>query len=637
MLLYGRKEVKSLLGNILGGRYELEEKIGGGGMAIVYKAKCHLLKRYVAVKILRPELVEDEEFVSRFKRESQAAASLSHPNIVNIYDVGEEKGIYYIVMEYVRGKTLKEYIREKGRLEWDEAIRIALQICSALKHAHKNGIVHRDIKPQNILLSDDGTAKVADFGIARAVTSSTVTMAGANVIGSVHYFSPEQARGGYVDTKSDLYSLGIVLYEMVTGTVPFEGDTAISVALKHIQEKVKPPMELNPNTPKSLQDVIEKSTEKDQTKRYQTAGEMIKDLQRVLKEPDGNFVIRNLDSDSPTQVMEPVVVEKKTKNKKRSVWIKLVWIILPLLAILLLFSYLGKRIYNSHFVSEDVEVPPIVGLYEDKAKSILYENNLVYKVLDKKNSKEEEGIILYQEPESGIKVKPYSVVRVIVSLGPNTTIVPNVKGHSRRDAEISLENARLKVGQPEYIDSDLPKDTVVEQSIDPNTEVVDGTEIILVISKGPQITVVEVEEYIGLKEEVAKELIVNNGLKVGKVLPEYNDKYPEGVVIKQNPNPGDSVEQNRSIDLWVSLGPMPMYPKRLEIELPQAQEDEENIKVTVKKAANDEIVYDEEHAASEKLVSIELKDSGVVKYKVYINDVLEEEISIDFTKKEDAH
>jgi serine/threonine protein kinase len=637
MLLYGRKEVKSLLGNILGGRYELEEKIGGGGMAIVYKAKCHLLKRYVAVKILRPELVEDEEFVSRFKRESQAAASLSHPNIVNIYDVGEEKGIYYIVMEYVRGKTLKEYIREKGRLEWDEAIRIALQICSALKHAHKNGIVHRDIKPQNILLSDDGTAKVADFGIARAVTSSTVTMAGANVIGSVHYFSPEQARGGYVDTKSDLYSLGIVLYEMVTGTVPFEGDTAISVALKHIQEKVKPPMELNPNTPKSLQDVIEKSTEKDQTKRYQTAGEMIKDLQRVLKEPDGNFVIRNLDSDSPTQVMEPVVVEKKTKNKKRSVWIKLVWIILPLLAILLLFSYLGKRIYNSHFVSEDVEVPPIVGLYEDKAKSILYENNLVYKVLDKKNSKEEEGIILYQEPESGIKVKPYSVVRVIVSLGPNTTIVPNVKGHSRRDAEISLENARLKVGQPEYIDSDLPKDTVVEQSIDPNTEVVDGTEIILVISKGPQITVVEVEEYIGLKEEVAKELIVNNGLKVGKVLPEYNDKYPEGVVIKQNPNPGDSVEQNRSIDLWVSLGPMPMYPKRLEIELPQAQEDEENIKVTVKKAANDEIVYDEEHAASEKLVSIELKDSGVVEYKVYINDVLEEEISIDFTKKEDAH
>jgi len=298
--------VKSLLGRILGERYELIEKIGSGGMAIVYKAKCHLLKRHVAVKILRPELVEDESFVARFKRESLAAASLSHPNIVNIYDVGEENGVYYIVMEYVNGKTLKEYIREKERLEWEEAVRIAAQICSALKHAHKNGIVHRDIKPQNILISEDGTVKVADFGIARAVSSATVTIAGANVMGSVHYFSPEQARGGYVDEKSDIYSLGIVLYEMVTGNVPFEGDTAISVALKHIQERVKPPWELNPSIPKSLNDVIEKATEKDQAGRYQTAGEMLRDLQRVLRDPEGNFVVRNIDSDLPTQVMEPV-------------------------------------------------------------------------------------------------------------------------------------------------------------------------------------------------------------------------------------------------------------------------------------------------------------------------------------------
>ena len=271
-----------MLGKILGGRYELLEKTGGGGMAVVYKAKCHLLKRYVAVKILRPDLVDNEEFVTRFKRESQAAASLSHPNIVNMYDVGQENGTHYIVMEYVDGMTLKEYIRKEGRLTSKEAVRIASQICSALHHAHENNIVHRDIKPQNILINKEGTAKVADFGIARAVTSSTVTMAGANVIGSVHYFSPEQAKGGYVDKKSDIYSLGIVLYEMVTGVVPFEGDSAISVALKHIQEQVTPPGEINPDVPKSIQYIIQRAIEKNLENRYHDAAEMLHDLSQAL-------------------------------------------------------------------------------------------------------------------------------------------------------------------------------------------------------------------------------------------------------------------------------------------------------------------------------------------------------------------
>ena len=389
-----------MLGRILGDRYELVEKVGSGGMAIVYKAKCHLLRRHVAVKILRPELVEDEDFVARFKRESLAAASLSHPNIVNIYDVGEENGVYYIVMEYVRGKTLKEYIREKGRLDWEEAVRIASQICSALKHAHKNGIVHRDIKPQNILVSEDGTIKVADFGIARAVSSATVTVAGANVMGSVHYFSPEQARGGYVDAKSDLYSLGIVLYEMVTGCVPFEGDTAISVALKHIQERAKPPWELNPDLPKSLNDVIEKSTEKDQARRYQTAGEMLRDLQRVLREPEGDFVVRSIDSDLPTQVIEPVNFDSNPNNRpvreKRSVWLKLILFIIPMVLLILLISYLGRQIYDKHFVTEDVEVPGLIGLFEDEASKMLYEKNLTLNVLERKHSDQEEGRIIYR-------------------------------------------------------------------------------------------------------------------------------------------------------------------------------------------------------------------------------------------------
>jgi serine/threonine-protein kinase len=640
--------VKSLLGRILGERYELIEKIGSGGMAIVYKAKCHLLKRHVAVKILRPELVEDESFVARFKRESLAAASLSHPNIVNIYDVGEENGVYYIVMEYVNGKTLKEYIREKERLEWEEAVRIAAQICSALKHAHKNGIVHRDIKPQNILISEDGTVKVADFGIARAVSSATVTIAGANVMGSVHYFSPEQARGGYVDEKSDIYSLGIVLYEMVTGNVPFEGDTAISVALKHIQERVKPPWELNPSIPKSLNDVIEKATEKDQAGRYQTAGEMLRDLQRVLRDPEGNFVVRNIDSDLPTQVMEPVKPNanpgERPSREKRSVWLKLILFIIPMILLFILMSFLGRQIYNNHFVSEDVEVPGLIGLYEEEANRVLEEKNLALNVLERKHSNQEEGRIIYQDPAEGMKIKPYSVVKVIVSLGPQTVVVPNVVGYSQREAEITIENAGLRLGQHEYIDSDLPKGTVVRQSIEPDTEVVDGTEIVLVISKGPKIELVQVGEYIGLKEDIARQLIDNDNLNVGKVTKEYNDEYNEGLVFKQSPNHGDTVEKGTKIDIWVSLGPTPMYPKVLEIKLPEHEDQEGDdqegeepmVRVTVKKADNDQAVYDRMHSLAEGTVYVELKDRGVVKYNIYIDDELSNEITIDFTKKEDA-
>ncbi len=637
-----------MLGRILGERYELIEKIGSGGMAIVYKAKCHLLKRHVAVKILRPELVEDESFVARFKRESLAAASLSHPNIVNIYDVGEENGVYYIVMEYVNGKTLKEYIREKERLEWEEAVRIAAQICSALKHAHKNGIVHRDIKPQNILISEDGTVKVADFGIARAVSSATVTIAGANVMGSVHYFSPEQARGGYVDEKSDIYSLGIVLYEMVTGNVPFEGDTAISVALKHIQERVKPPWELNPSIPKSLNDVIEKATEKDQAGRYQTAGEMLRDLQRVLRDPEGNFVVRNIDSDLPTQVMEPVKPNanpgERPSREKRSVWLKLILFIIPMILLFILMSFLGRQIYNNHFVSEDVEVPGLIGLYEEEANSVLEEKNLALNVLERKHSNQEEGRIIYQDPAEGMKIKPYSVVKVIVSLGPQTVVVPNVVGYSQREAEITIENAGLRLGQHEYIDSDLPKGTVVRQSIEPDTEVVDGTEIVLVISKGPKIELVQVGEYIGLKEDIARQLIDNDNLNVGKVTKEYNDEYNEGLVFKQSPNHGDTVEKGTKIDIWVSLGPTPMYPKVLEIKLPEHEDQEGDdqegeepmVRVTVKKADNDQAVYDRMHSLAEGTVYVELKDRGVVKYNIYIDDELSNEITIDFTKKEDA-
>ena len=279
-----------LKGRLLGNRYEIIEKIGSGGMATVYKAKCHVLNRYVAIKILRDEFTTDEEFIKRFEVEAQSAASITHPNIVSVYDVGVDGNLYYIVMELIKGKTLKEIIiEERGPLPWKWSVNIAIQIASALEIAHRNHIIHRDIKPHNIIITEDGVAKVTDFGIAKAVSNSTITAFGTT-IGSVHYFSPEHARGGFTDEKSDLYSLGVVMYEMLTGKVPFDADTPVSVALKHMQEEPRLAKEVNPNIPLAVNDVIMKALKKDSTLRYQSATEMLIDLRRALKEPSGDFV-----------------------------------------------------------------------------------------------------------------------------------------------------------------------------------------------------------------------------------------------------------------------------------------------------------------------------------------------------------
>ena len=291
-------------GKLLGSRYEIIEKIGNGGMATVYKATDKVLKRNVAVKILRDEFTTDEEFIKRFDVEAQSAARLTHPNIVSIYDVGVEDNLHYIVMELIQGKTLKEIIlKEKGPLPWKWSVNVAIQIASALETAHRNNIIHRDIKPHNIIITEDGIAKVTDFGIAKAVSNSTITAFGTT-IGSVHYFSPEHARGGFTDAKSDLYSLGVVLYEMVTGQLPFDADTPVSVALKHMQEKPEEPIEVNPNVPVAVNKIIMKALQKDTTLRYQTATEMLDDLRKSLKNPDGDFVDDSeYDPTAKTQVL----------------------------------------------------------------------------------------------------------------------------------------------------------------------------------------------------------------------------------------------------------------------------------------------------------------------------------------------
>ena len=305
-----------LKGRLLGNRYEIIEKIGSGGMATVYKAKCHVLNRYVAIKILRDEFTTDDEFIKRFEVEAQSAASITHPNIVSVYDVGADGNLYYIVMELIKGKTLKEIIvEEKGPLPWKWSVNIAGQIASALETAHKNHIIHRDIKPHNIIITEDGVAKVTDFGIAKAVSNSTITAFGTT-IGSVHYFSPEHARGGYTDEKSDLYSLGVVMYEMLTGKVPFDADTPVSVALKHMQEEPTPPIEVNPNIPSAVNDIIMKALRKDTNLRYQNATAMLLDLKRALKEPNGDFVDNNdYQNDFPTQRISTIGIEEESRKQ----------------------------------------------------------------------------------------------------------------------------------------------------------------------------------------------------------------------------------------------------------------------------------------------------------------------------------
>ena len=304
----------NLEGRLLGNRYELLGKIGNGGMATVYKAKCHVLNRFVAVKILKDEFTTDEEFIKRFNTEAQAVASLTHPNIVSVYDVGHEGDLYYIVMELIQGKTLKEIILAEGALSWKWSVNVAIQIASALETAHKNNIIHRDIKPHNIIITEDGIAKVTDFGIAKSVSNSTITAFGTT-LGSVHYFSPEHARGGFTDAKSDLYSLGVVLFEMLTGKVPFDADTPVSVALKHMQEEPVEPISINPGILVAINKIVMKAMKKDPTFRYQNATEMLKDLTLALKNPDGNFVTSNtIQNDFPTQVIPTIEKQNLEKN-----------------------------------------------------------------------------------------------------------------------------------------------------------------------------------------------------------------------------------------------------------------------------------------------------------------------------------
>ncbi len=560
----------NLEGRLLGNRYQIIEKIGNGGMATVYKAKCLVLNRYVAVKILREEFTTDEEFIKRFNTEAQSAASLTHPNIVSVFDVGHEGNLYYIVMELIQGKTLKEIIISDGALSWKWSINVAMQIASALETAHRNNIIHRDIKPHNIIITEEGIAKVTDFGIAKAVSNSTITAFGTT-IGSVHYFSPEHARGGYTDAKSDLYSLGIVMYEMLTGKVPFDADTPVSVALMHMQDKAIEPIKINPSIPVAVNKIIIKAMEKDPNMRYQNATEMLKDLSMALKHPDGDFVSMNtIQHDFPTQTMQTVYdksiqdrIKEKDENIRRNKkkenkfvsFVKQHKALSIILGIILLFmlSLGGTYIALTAGKVADVQIPDVVGKTSDEAKSIIEENNLKFEIKSEEYDEEiEAGKIISQDPafKPNYSIKEKSTISVVVSKGQKIVTVPKVTGKEIQEAEDELTELGLKVEIQEEESKKVEEGYVIKQDLAANTEVNAGSTIILTVSKGVEMVVVP--NLIGKTQAEAQAEIENAGLTLNSVVNNEDTTKTDGVVLKQNLDIGSSVEKGTGITITVN-------------------------------------------------------------------------------------
>lgn len=619
-----------LINRTLDNRYTILEHIGGGGMAEVYRAHDKLLDRSVAVKVLRSQFTNDEEFVVRFRREAQAAARLSHHNIVNIYDVGKDEEIYYIVMEYISGETLKEYIQREAPVNVNIATRIAMEIAEALEHAHQNNIVHCDIKPHNILMTRTGRIKVTDFGIARAVTSATMTHSGT-IVGSVHYFSPEQAKGTAINAKSDIYSLGVVLYEMLTGTVPFAGETPISIALKHIQEEPRTPRQINPDIPPLLEAIVLKAMAKNVEDRFANISEMIADLklaQNCLKDDQTRRLSKE---DFPTQILPPVTphleqksnesvngVSPRTQKSKKWMW--------ALLVLLLLGFALGAFLAFGKFWSlNEVTVPDVVGKQLNTAREMLTSQNLRVSVSEAYNDKVPSGYVISQQPEAGTVVKEQRMITIIVSKGGEITTVPDLRGLSRRDAELQIKNSGLVLGRvDEQFSNDAPLNTVIGQNPRPPAQINKGTTIDLVISKGPSPKKVILPDFRGTPVNTVSTQLESLKLKMGTVNEAASDKYPAGTIIDQNPSPSTEVEEGSTVDFTVAKGSSSAAKRAVvQVTVPEGAA-RQAIQIVVTDTNGRRVVYEGNHKPGDK-VEKTIEGIGQVRVQVYINGVLLQE------------
>ena len=565
-----------LEGKIIGNRYEIIEKIGDGGMATVYKAKCRILNRKVAIKVLQDEYSNDQEFIKRFQIEAQSAASLSHPNIVSIYDVANEGNLHYIVMELIEGTTLKELIKEKRRLEWRQAVEIASQIASGLAQAHKNHIIHRDIKPHNIIMTKDGVAKITDFGIAKAVTTSTINASGTT-LGSVHYFSPEHARGGYTDEKSDIYSLGVVLYEMVTGKVPFESDTPVSVALKHLQEKPVQPIEIVASIPRGLNDIILKAMQKEISERYASASDMYEDLQKILKSPNTLNVgsVKNMDDKNYATQKVPVIgannrnikeayfekkvdndymgkSKKKGRTKKQAVLRLLIGLIVAF-SVVCIAAFATVKILGSMISENDDKlVPRLIGYSREEAQQQLEKLGLKLEVQANVISNEyPKDYVISQEYQEGYRLKVGSSVGVTLSKGAKQILVPDVRDKSVEAAKIEIEKYGLVFKKEEEASELVPEGEIIRQDPVFNTEVGEGDMVTVYVSTGipdGMVTVPEVTEY----EELQAKDVLSKANLIPVVTYTENLKEKEGKILSQTPEANMSVSELTEVVLVIN-------------------------------------------------------------------------------------
>ena len=655
----------NLVGKVIGNRYEMLEKIGEGGMATVYKARCNILKRYVAVKVLREEFTTDEEFIRRFNTEAQAAASLTHPNIVSIFDVGHEDNVYYIVMELVQGKTLKEIINEDGVLPWKWSVNIAIQVASALETAHKNNIVHRDIKPHNIIITEDGIAKVTDFGIAKAVSNSTITAFGTT-IGSVHYFSPEHARGGYTDAKSDIYSLGVVMYEMLTGRVPFDADTPVSIALKHMQEKPVEPMKLNPSIPFAINKIIMKAMEKEPSLRYQNATEMLKDLSMALKDPEGGFVKSNAEKLQYTQRVpvlgeEPQVEVKKDGKKgklakyfeehptAKKVWITVIIavlvILIPLAGFFGVQALLKAGLPKDNFpknscllvqallkagLPKDVNLPNFVGQTLEEAKVTLGKTKLTLETEEVFDDEVEAGKIISQEPpySEGATVKENTTVKLKISKGSEMVEMIKVVGMTYEEAEQKLKDElHLNVERKEETSKTVEKDIVIKQDIAEGKQIKVGETVTLTVSIGTGLKDVAMPYVIGDTEAEAKKKLADLTVIVAY---EEDMSKADGKVLKQSIEAGTTVEEKTKVTITVNrieeikTGIVKINVQSLLGDKAVIKRDETgneiNPTVKVKVTVDGDNQYEEEKRKDETSLVVEVHGKHTVTVKVWIGD-----------------
>lgn len=674
-----------LVGKVLGNRYEILEKIGTGGMATVYKARCRVLNRFVAVKVLKDEFANDAEFIKRFQVEAQSAASLSHQNIVSVFDVGNDDGLHYIVMELVEGKTLKEIIKEKGILPWKDAVKIAAQIAAGLNQAHKNNIIHRDIKPHNIIITKDGIAKVTDFGIAKAVSNSTINAFGST-IGSVHYFSPEHARGGYTDEKSDIYSLGVVLYEMCTGTLPFDAETPVSVALKHMQEAPTEPKELNAEIPQALNDIILKAMNKDSSQRYASAQAMYNDLTKVLKDPD-DITLKNVniigDKEFPTQKI-PVVGgnitndenirnsnkkniyneqddEKMSRKKgltKSQALLRMFLIILIAIAVFFLCFKGGVALSEWIFGTDTTtEVPNIVGDSLEEAQRVLEERGLKLEVeANVENEEYPEGYVVYQSYGEGFRLKAGETVGVRVSKGANKVKVPDIMTLSSLTAvKMKIENSGLVYVEAFDFSDTIPSGDIIKQEPEADTEVDKDSNVTVYISMGPEsgdTGLVKVPSVVGETEARATEILNKAKLLVKTQYVNIATKE-DGIVISQAPeadvyqaelseivlvinklsnkddNTPSSGDEDKTDDKNNS-GDNPGSPKRIvTINVSNATREKVNVKVVLESNVyGKRIEYEAEHSRNEGSIQVPVEDIAGAMVRVYFDDVVVSELPL---------